>query len=422
MLNKSYIYSDKQIKKFSLYGFLKNLKFFEPYIVIFLLNQGLNLLEIGLLYTIKEIIINIFEIPSGIIADRFGNKNELLLSFVFYIISFFCFFFTNNFTIAIIATSFFGLGEAFRSGTHKAMIYTYLEIKGWQNQNTLVYGKTRSSSLLGSALSSILFIVIILLAPKNNYIFLASILPYILDFILITTYPNTLNNIVKQPNRSIKYTIKDMLSHIFNTKELRNSMLNNGLFESVLESTKDLIQPLLETAIITSGIMMTYHISTDNTTKVILGLTYSMIYIFSSYASKNAYRIKNHYNNKPISVLLNYFNLLFGLVLILIAFMTKLPIALVILFLVIYIINNTRKPIYIDLLGNLMDKNERVSILSVSSQLKSLLTMAFAPLTGFIADKIGINYAFVIVGCCLIFIWCINKITTKNNESITSGN
>jgi len=413
MLDISKIYSDNQIKKFSLYGFLKNLKFFEPYIVIFLLGQGLNLFEIGLLYTIKEIIINIFEIPSGIIADRFGCKKELLLSFIFYIISFIFFFFTKNFALAVIATSLFGLGEAFRSGTHKAMIYTYLEIKGWESQKTLVYGKTRSSSLLGSALSSILFIGIILVAPKNNYIFLASILPYILDFILIATYPNTLNNIVKQPNQTIKHIIKDISSNIMHKKELRNSIFNNGFFESIIASTKDLIQPLLETAILTSSIIITSNISTDKTTKIVLGLTYGMIYIFSSFASRNAYKIKNANGNKPISNLLNTFNLLLGIVLILIAYMTKLPIILVILFLIIYVLNNTRKPIYIDRLGDLMNKNERVSILSVSSQLKSLLTMAFAPLTGFIADKIGINYAFVIVGCCLIFLWCINKITTK---------
>ena len=31
--------------------------------------------------------------------------------------------------MAALAMAFFGLGEAFRSGTHKAMIYTYLERK-----------------------------------------------------------------------------------------------------------------------------------------------------------------------------------------------------------------------------------------------------------------------------------------------------
>lgn len=38
---------DLQFYKFSLYGFLKNLRFFEPFLYLFFLEQGLNFLQIG---------------------------------------------------------------------------------------------------------------------------------------------------------------------------------------------------------------------------------------------------------------------------------------------------------------------------------------------------------------------------------------
>ena len=78
------IKKDHQIWKFSAYGFLKNLRFFEPYLLIFLIGNGLSLFQIGILYGIREAITYIFEVPSGIIADYFGRKQELYMCFTFY--------------------------------------------------------------------------------------------------------------------------------------------------------------------------------------------------------------------------------------------------------------------------------------------------------------------------------------------------
>ena len=43
----SQIIKDKQYFKFCLYGFLKNLRFFEPFLIIFFLQNELTYLEIG---------------------------------------------------------------------------------------------------------------------------------------------------------------------------------------------------------------------------------------------------------------------------------------------------------------------------------------------------------------------------------------
>ncbi|MFA6843531.1 MAG: MFS transporter, partial [Bacilli bacterium] len=78
---KKIILKDKQIIKFSLYGFLKNLQFFEAYLIIYLTSNSISLFEIGILIAIREIIVNIFEVPSGLMADYFGKKKELCLCF-----------------------------------------------------------------------------------------------------------------------------------------------------------------------------------------------------------------------------------------------------------------------------------------------------------------------------------------------------
>lgn len=410
MVSKSIIYADRQIKKFCWYGFLKNLKFFEPYLVIYLLGHGLNLFQVGLLYTVREVVINLFEVPSGIIADRLGCKKELMLSFVFYILSFVLFFLAQNFWTAAMAMALFGLGEAFRSGTHKAMIYKYLELQGWEDQKTLVYGKTRSASLVGSALSSIFFIGIILIAPENNFIFLASIVPYLLDFALIGSYPKVLNGIEKKRTSSFKTNMKVLAHHVFREEKLRRVLLGNGLFEGVIESSKDLLQPMLKMAIMGSGLVLIRGLEVADTTKIVLGLAYGVIYIFSALASKNAYRIKALCpKGKSLISFLNAFNVVLAVVLFALALTMKWPALTILFFLLMYVLNNTRKPIYVDFLGDVMAKNERVTILSISSQLKSLLTMGLAPLTGFVADIYGLYVAFLGLGGLLFLVWVINN-------------
>ena len=72
---------DLQYYKFCLYGFLKNLRLFEPFLILFLESKEITYTQIGLLYSIKMIIRVIFEIPSGIIADALGRRGTMLFSY-----------------------------------------------------------------------------------------------------------------------------------------------------------------------------------------------------------------------------------------------------------------------------------------------------------------------------------------------------
>ena len=76
IINKARIFH-----KFKLYGFFKNLQFFEPFLLLIFLNWGIGLFEIGMLFFIQELIIYIFEIPSGIFADALGRRKTLASSF-----------------------------------------------------------------------------------------------------------------------------------------------------------------------------------------------------------------------------------------------------------------------------------------------------------------------------------------------------
>ncbi len=392
--NLTYKVIDKDvlIKKFSLYGLLKNLKFFEPYLLIYLTGNDLTLLQIGFLFSIREIIINVFEIPSGIIADYFGRKKELYACFLFYILSFIMFFLSSGFAGAALAMVFFGLGEAFRSGSHKAMIYSYLEQRSWEKYKTYVYGKTRSASLVGSAISSALGIVIILNVPNSGYIFLASTIPYIIDFFLVLSYPKSLDKGEEVEHMKFKQLMVAMKNNFLSNKPLQKLLVANGVFEAVLSSMKDYIQPILSTLIIGTGLVVFANISAEDNLSILLGLMYTILNILSSFASKYSFRVKDTLGGRKS---LNYLYLLFILTLVVLGFTIQNTVLVCALFVLVNFWQNVRKPIFIDVIDDNMDKSQRATVLSVSAQLKSLFIIVLAPLGGYLADTFGMNVLMI---------------------------
>lgn len=398
---------DPQVWKFGFYGLLKNLKFFEPYLLIYLLSLRIDLFQIGILYSIREMITYVFEVPSGILADHYGRKTELLICFVFYIISFVFFFIGGNFLIIAIGMVFFGLGEAFRSGTHKAMIYSYLEQHNWFEHKTFVYGRTRSFSLIGSSISAFLSILFVLNLPGLRWIFLICIIPYIADFILIATYPGSLNEKIES-DKTIKKFIKNSISQlksIWKKKTLRKVLLSSGAYDGVFKTIKDYIQPIFKLLILTSGVGIISQVSDDSKIKIVLGIAYGIFYIFSSIASKNIYRLNKISRSGKLMAI--FFDIM-GVLLILLFFVIKsnLMIPVLILFFILYIMKDARRPLFVDVCGDIMNKKERATVMSIDSQTRALIMIFLAPIVGFLAEHVSIEITFLCLG---IFVIILNR-------------
>ena len=71
--------------RFSLYGFLKNQRYFEAFLYLAFLDKGLDFFQIGMLVGLRSLAVSVMEIPSGAIADVFGRRHSLVLSLLAYI-------------------------------------------------------------------------------------------------------------------------------------------------------------------------------------------------------------------------------------------------------------------------------------------------------------------------------------------------
>ena len=80
-----------------------------------------------------------------------------------------------------------------RSGTHKAMVLLWLERNDLMRCKSYLYGRTRSWSLIGSGVSAVLSIFIMLLVQSQDQqenIFIYSVLPYVADLVMVASYPS----------------------------------------------------------------------------------------------------------------------------------------------------------------------------------------------------------------------------------------
>lgn len=395
----------KQIFKFGLYGLLKDLRFFEPYMIIYFLMSGLNLFYVGILISIREIIVYIFEIPSGVIADRYGKKTELVICFLFYISSFLIFFIATGFWMFALAMSLFALGEAFRSGTHKSMIMAYIDRHKMVESKTKIYGLTRSYSLIGSMISSIASIILVIWLLEIKYLFLVAIIPYVADLFLILSYPEYLNDRkddVFTMRSFIKYNVES-IKYTFTKSKVRNAIFNSASYQAAFKSIKDYIQPIIISMSIT--FILFSSLTIEENTKVYIGVIYAVIYLISSISSKNAYRFKSFGDAKTI---VRYMWLLSGIAIFALSFFLDSLIIVFVVFALLFVLTNIRRPMMVERMGDVTDPQMRASVLSVESQMTSILIAVFAPLIGLLAEY-NMSLLFIVFGLFMLLIFVISE-------------
>lgn len=361
-LNLETYYKDKQYKRFCLYGFLKSLRFYDPFLLLFFLDNEISFSQIGILYATKEIVTTIVEIPSGIIADTYGRKNALLVAFLIYISSFIIFYFSKSFNLLVVGMLLIGLSDAFRSGTHKGMIMDYLKLNNWENHKVDYYGNTRSWSQKGAAISALLAGVIVFYSGSYKIAYLVSIVPYLLNFINVYSYPDALNFSTK--NEKIKYpsvktVVVEVLSAVKNREVIR--IVNSaGLHTSFLKAIKDYMQPVMVHIALLIPIVTTMELKSKS--GLAIGLVYFLIFMITSYVSKYSSKVL-HLKIKNIEKKTLLIGLFSGLLCgILYYFGYWLPTLL--LFVLLFVVENFRKPI---LTGSLVDNVPTEVLTSVIS-------------------------------------------------------
>ena len=330
----------------------------------------------------------------------------MITSFGFYIVSFVVFYLGTTYLFFIAAMLLYALGDAFRTGTHKAMIFDYLRIKGWSDQKTHYYGHTRSYSQLGSALSALVGGFMVFYTGDYRKIFIFTSIPYIIDLLLVASYPKSLDGMRSNFSRNriienFRVVFKGFVATFIQWRTLRvvtNLSLHTGFYQAV----KDYLQPVLQTLALSAPLMLAF--GEKQRTAVIVGVVYFFIFLLTSFSARKSGAFSSLFKSLGTPLNLTLIAGLFSGLLCGFLYDRQYIFLAVVFFVLIFLIENLRKPVGVARLAELTNKDYLATVLSAESQSHSLITALLAPLIGYLADILGLGESILIVSGLLLLL------------------
>ena len=399
----------RMLMHFSLYGFLKNQQYYKPFMFLYLLVAfgGVSLAEAraGLVMGYGEILQYLFEVPSGAVADIYGRRRCMMFSFLSYIASFAIFGFAGRMWHFLLAMTFFALAQAFRTGTHKAMIFSYLAHEGRTDEKTQYYGTTRSWSKMGSAVAAIIGPVLLFVTAAfretggldvYRWVFLGCIVPYVLGLINFLFYPKYLDGAGGEtPSIGKLFThLFVVLRDAFKVSALRRLVVESMGYEGLYKAAEYYLQPIVRyTAIlVAASIPFLAGFRDAQATAILIGVVYCAMGLLESFGSRRSDTIRRKLGGEEQGArFLWWVNLsIFSAIAIglLIDWRVSGPgshVGLVIAivgFMALALLQNLWRPMHIGRFDTHSDAKAGATILSIESQAKSLSAAVFYPLLG----------------------------------------
>ena len=347
--------------------------------ILFFIQNGLSLLQIGLLESIFHGTSLLCEIPSGMLADRFSYKTNLYLARLASVVSSILILFgQGNFWIYALAMMVSAWSYNFDSGTSTAFLYDsaveagqkdrYLQISSFLSgvaEVTRTLGTVVAGFFIHGALDWTYLIAI-------GLSFLSIILIYLMKEPMAKREKNeslTFKTIVLQVRK--EWQEKPVLFYWMLTYQLVGTLMCMFYFY-YQQKISDLAGWQVSLVMLIGS-----------------GLNLIAVYVASQIGKKwNSNRVF------PTLVALT------GLALLLVFFGT--PFA----FLLVYLLTDTLyavyQPIYFNDLQGYLPSSVRATMLSINSMLFSLSMIVIFPLTGWLIDRWGLVAVFLVLGLILL--------------------
>ena len=132
-----------------------------PIVVLFFLDRGITLAQFTVLWSMLNLSTVIFEMPTGIMADRFSRKWSVCLGILFEVIAILTILATKDYLLLAFGFLSWGVGQAFGSGANSALLYDSLKADGLEDKFHKTVGNATSLALVSGVLAAALSGVVI---------------------------------------------------------------------------------------------------------------------------------------------------------------------------------------------------------------------------------------------------------------------
>ena len=363
----------KNIRLLYVYMFLNRLGMWLPIIVLFVQDRGFSLTQYTILDAVWYASTLIFEIPTGVVTDRYGRKISLLIAVLVQSLSLFIVAYAYTFAVMFIAYILWGFGSSFETGTYDALIYDSLDQIDRASDYRIVRGRMTSLAILAGALGSVLAGYLGGIQLALPIILTASIALLMFPMVLLIKEPKIAKSIepshLLHLKRSIQYISKNRLVFLL--------ILYSAFMVTAIWGLYDFYQPFL----------VSFGIEVEG-----IGLFYLFFKLFGVAGAQFSNLIFLKMGKSSIYLIPPCF-------IISVLFMGFFNHTIVIAFIfIVFFLNGVYIPIINDLINQNLPPSKRATIISFGSVLSCLMGCIVYPLLGRIADTFSIQMTFRVLG------------------------
>ena len=167
------------VKILYIYKFISQCLPIYAFYTILFIERGKSITEVALLIALWSLLSIPFEIPAGILADRWSRRNMLALAGVLKGICFIVWFFSHTFLMFALGFLFWAISGAFDSGTEEGLIYDNLKCDGREKEFTKIYGRAHFFANMGTLFGIASAGVIAIFIPIDIIALLSAVICFI---------------------------------------------------------------------------------------------------------------------------------------------------------------------------------------------------------------------------------------------------
>ena len=338
----------------------------------------------------------LLEIPTGVIADKYGRKISVALGALFFAIDLLIFGTTRNYYVLYLAEFLGAMGFALISGADKALIYdSLIEIKK-KGEGKYYLSRYEAAGTLGILISFPIGSLIV----GANFIEYPNSLPF--TFVLSSislALAFVIYLLIKEPKKVqvtenfIKLGV-DGLKYLHKHKVLRSFAINSTLISAVTFFMFWFYQSLAGKV----GIGIAYY-----------GFIGAGFNLFAMLLLLNVKRLENIFGMNKI---LFYTALIPSILFIGLAVSNNLYFVLLSIFLITGL-KMLRAPILSDFMNQHIESKNRATVLSSVSLVERIVVTILYPIVGFLAD-ISLSWGFMFLGILALIFTFITRIEENN--------
>ncbi|MFW9939269.1 MAG: MFS transporter [Candidatus Thorarchaeota archaeon] len=373
------------IWKSYLIHFVGGFQLISGVLIPFFLTWGkLSFVEVMFLQSYFTIMILIFEIPCGAIADYISRKFSLLLGSLITGIAALVYGSYPNILIFATGETLWAFGAALISGTDQAFIFDTLKKLERENDISKVMARNRSFSLFGIAISAPIGSII------GAYLSLNLVMSLMFfPFIIATLISLTL----KEPNHELE---KKKSVNYFNviksgfTEFKKNRILRILAFE------------MIATEVLVSFLIWTYQLYLEamNFQLILFGFVSTSLTVIQIVFNNLLANMENKYKNKK--KFLQFYTIIPGTGFILMAMIYFIPVSIPLILIVIGF-GFSRSLIFTKGINKEIKTQNRATVISTISMLASLIRAVLYPFIGYLVI-FNLSITFLFLGSLIIIL------------------